>query len=104
MCIFLLSLVCIFFMLFSYDLFFLLPEVFWTMTGVSLLIFSTVLTNNHRVILITRIGYMFIFFVFCLLTLVISSPTVDYALLNYQYVSELLTFFTKLFFLFLLAI
>lgn len=94
----------LFFMVFLNDLYFLLPEFFWVACGVSLLIFGTTLTSKFRVTLITDIGYMFIFYIFCFMLLYFTLPTTEYALLNYQYVSDPFTFMVKLFFLILLIL
>lgn len=47
---------------------------------------------------------MFIFYIFCFMLLYFTLPTTEYALLNYQYVSDPFTFMVKLFFLILLIL
>lgn len=91
-------------MLFFNDIFFLLPEIFWTLTVVSLLVFSTTLTNQFRVLLLPRLGGIFIFFLLCFAVLYLQMPVIEYALVNYQYVSDFFTLSFKLAFLIILLI
>lgn len=91
-------------MFFSNDLYFLLPELFWVLVGVSLLLFSTLLTTRLRLVLMPRLGYIFICFVLYFAVLYVSLPTIEYAVLDYQYVSDQFAFSFKLVFLFLLIL
>lgn len=91
-------------MIFINDFLFLLPEIYWTFAVIALLLFSTTLSNLTKLVLITRLGYQFLFFVFCFFFVYLQVPTTEYALFGYQYISDNFIFSFKLVFLALLLI
>lgn len=91
-------------MTFVNDFLFLLPEVYWLLIIIALLLFSTTFSNLTKLIFITRLGYQFIFFLGCFIFVYLQVPTTEYALFSYQYVSDLFLFSFKIVFLFILML
>lgn len=89
-------------MLLLNDFFFLLPEIYLMFGSILILLAGTALINNLRLILINEFGYIFIYLLAILLYLFLNIPVECYCLLNYQYLSDTLSFFSKISFIFFL--
>ena len=86
-------------MFFSNDIFFLLPELHWVFSVVFFLLFATSLNATFRLIVFTQLGYMFLFFIFCLFLLYLQVPSYAFSLFNFQVVVDSFTHIFKLLFL-----
>lgn len=90
-------------MFFLNDCFFLLPEIYWVSGVIGLLLFSTGLTDILKKILITKLGYVYIYLIGLFAYILFCIPVAEYSLLNYQYSSDNFIFFYKILFLILLS-
>lgn len=91
-------------MLFSNDLLFLTPELYWTFTMIAVLLFGVTLLSRHKLNLVTPIGYIVLYYILCFVILYLHLPTTQFALFNFQFLSDEFTFYFKFIFLAILAI
>lgn len=87
----------IFMFYFQNDLFFLLPEVFFSVFIISFLLFGVYLTKVFRLLVVQSFFLLYVYTLFTLFIIYLFVPAYDFFLLNFQLVFDYSVLYFKLF-------